>query len=330
MGIRFLCPACGKRVNVKQEQAGLRGFCPKCGAGIDVPLESTLASRKEQDQEASTMAVAKAARANAEAAARPVVDPLRELPDAVWYALPPGAPKPYGPIDGTGLAQWFYENRLSPDSMVWRQDWPDWRSVAEVWPNWKPNSSGLGVGNEPMIDPPADGGAYPMKAVKAESVARPPVISPTAISPTGGAKGAGKAGAAGKPVALPIGGGSKAGVAVAVPVGAGAAGAGKAALPGTVPVPIGTTVPGAGVYYRRRANRAYLTTVAALVLTVVALGAVMIWVLMRGPNPSKKPDSPSSNSTTATSTPAASAPAAVAPAAVAKPASTTSAAASGT
>lgn len=312
MGIRFLCPACGKRVNVKQEQAGLRGFCPKCGAGIDVPLESTLASKKEQDQEASTMAVAKAARANAEAAARPAVDPLRELPDALWYALPPGAPKPYGPIDGPGMAQWFYENRLSPDSMVWRQDWPDWRSVAEVWPNWKPNSSGLGVGSEPMIDPPADGGAYPLKAVKAQSVARPPVISPT-----GGAK---VAGAMGKP----SGGAAKAGVAVAVPVGAA-----SAALPGTVPVPIGTTVPGAGVYYRRRANRAYLTTVAALVLTVVALGAVMIWVLMRGPNPTKKPDA-SSSTTTGTSTTAASAPAAVAPATAAKPASTTSVSASGT
>jgi len=325
MGIRFLCPACGKRVNVKQEQAGLRGFCPKCGAGIDVPTESTLASRKEQDQEASTMAVAKAARANAEAATRPVVDPLREFPDALWYALPPGAPKPYGPIDGTGMAQWFYENRLSPDSMVWRQDWPEWRAVAEVWPNWKPNGAGLGLGHEPNVDPPPDGGAYPLKAVKAQSVARPPVISQV-----GGAAATHKAGLAGKPVAVPIGGAGKAGLAVAVPVGAapvgaGAAGASRAALPGTVPVPIGTTVPGAGVYYRRRANRAYLTTVVALVLTVVALGGVMIWVLMRGPTPTTKPDDSSAKSTSSPATPAV----ATKPAPTTKPVATTSGTAAG-
>lgn len=277
MGIRFLCPSCGKRINVKEQQAGLRGFCPKCGAGIDIPLESQLPSRSEQT--ASTLAVARTARANAAAAeaAANWVDPLHENPAAVWYALPPGAPKPYGPIDGLGLSQWFYEGRLSPDSMVWRQDWPEWLLVSQVWPNWAPNKTGTGPGTgpggEPMIDPPADGSAYPLKAVKAESVARPPVISTKAAGTGTAERGLSK------PVAPTLGGGAK--TAATIP---------KAALPGTVPVPIGTTVPGAGVYYRRRTNRAYMMTVVVLVLIVVALGGVMIWVLTRKPTPKKKPD----------------------------------------
>lgn len=37
MGIRFLCPHCNKRLNVKTFLAGQRGFCPKCGGRIQIP-----------------------------------------------------------------------------------------------------------------------------------------------------------------------------------------------------------------------------------------------------------------------------------------------------
>jgi len=274
MGIRFLCPTCGKRINVKEQQAGLRGFCPKCGAGLDVPLESTLPAKGEaSDQEASTMALAKTARANATAAAtaQPVVDPLHEIPTALWYALPPGAPKPYGPIDGTGMAQWFYENRLSPDSMVWREDWPEWRAVSAVWPKWSPG--GTNPAGEPMIDPPADGGAYKLKAVKAQSVAQPPVIA----TKPGGKASRGLDG----PVAATLGGGK----------------------PGTASGPaFGSTVAGGGVYYRRRSNRSYLTTVVILMLVVLALGGVMIWVIVRDPSPPKPKDNAKPTTATPSST----------------------------
>jgi GYF domain 2 len=42
MGIRFLCPTCGHRLNVKGFLAGKRGVCPQCGAGLDIPLESQI------------------------------------------------------------------------------------------------------------------------------------------------------------------------------------------------------------------------------------------------------------------------------------------------
>jgi len=45
MGIRFHCPTCSHKLNVKAFLAGKRGVCPQCGAGLDIPLESQL--RKE-------------------------------------------------------------------------------------------------------------------------------------------------------------------------------------------------------------------------------------------------------------------------------------------
>ena len=41
MGIRFFCPECGHKMNVKTFLAGKRGICPKCDARVDIPLEST-------------------------------------------------------------------------------------------------------------------------------------------------------------------------------------------------------------------------------------------------------------------------------------------------
>ena len=42
MGIRFFCPHCQSRLNVKSSQAGHAGVCPDCGATVDVPAESLL------------------------------------------------------------------------------------------------------------------------------------------------------------------------------------------------------------------------------------------------------------------------------------------------
>lgn len=42
MGIRFLCPHCDERLNVKAAQAGLMGECPHCHDELTVPFESTI------------------------------------------------------------------------------------------------------------------------------------------------------------------------------------------------------------------------------------------------------------------------------------------------
>ncbi len=40
MGIRFFCPHCKKRLNIKEFLAGKRGYCPECGGSLEVPLQS--------------------------------------------------------------------------------------------------------------------------------------------------------------------------------------------------------------------------------------------------------------------------------------------------
>ena len=42
MGIRFLCPECGHKLNVKSFLSGKRGVCPQCSSGLDIPLESQI------------------------------------------------------------------------------------------------------------------------------------------------------------------------------------------------------------------------------------------------------------------------------------------------
>lgn len=48
MGIRFLCPHCEQRLNVKTAQAGGLGKCPHCHGSITVPKNSTIPSELEK------------------------------------------------------------------------------------------------------------------------------------------------------------------------------------------------------------------------------------------------------------------------------------------
>jgi|GEM_PF-5203398 len=51
MGIRFFCPSCDDRMNVKSFLAGKRGICPKCEAKFDIPMASD--PRAEQKKKKS-------------------------------------------------------------------------------------------------------------------------------------------------------------------------------------------------------------------------------------------------------------------------------------
>jgi hypothetical protein len=46
MGIRFQCPYCQKKLNVKSFLAGKRGICPYCDRGLQIPLESEAGNGK--------------------------------------------------------------------------------------------------------------------------------------------------------------------------------------------------------------------------------------------------------------------------------------------
>lgn len=256
MGIKFYCPSCDKRLNVKSFLAGKGGFCPQCHAKIQIPEQSEPKRPKSADAGGSTVlhqpghAVEAAASApgggtahrngdgysyapvtgagypggagtspasgpqsiasaqfapvtpsapgahpapqggyaapyptpqtpGVPAAGQPamgapvagygayggapqpamaapvsaprapvapvapvaavmpgpaMVDPIAEAPQAVWYVRPPAGGQ-YGPALGEVLRKWMAEGRVSADSLVWREGWPDWRKAAKVFPS---------------------------------------------------------------------------------------------------------------------------------------------------------------------------------------------------
>ena len=237
MGIKFLCHACNRKLNVKTFLAGKRGVCPHCGIGVDIPLnsQSTAGATPKNapaglhepqgaanlEQSASlgqtansgqvampqenqapmavpaTAAPAMATTAPAAVAAPAVATPsqpangqvamptqapvpmpthaplpthaattapvtsgppasspvppaapaqpagtdvLSEAPNAVWYVRPPSGGQ-YGPARGDVMKKWIAEGRVSADSLIWREGWPDWQLAAPLFPSLSKPSS---------------------------------------------------------------------------------------------------------------------------------------------------------------------------------------------
>ena len=70
------------------------------------------------------------------AAGRPEAsgDPLAEAPQAAWYVRSPAGGQ-FGPANREVMGTWIAKGRVSPDSLVWREGWRDWREAASVFPN---------------------------------------------------------------------------------------------------------------------------------------------------------------------------------------------------
>lgn len=167
MGIKFTCPACGRPLNVKLELAGKRGRCPKCQAKIAIPAESAATNSSSEGSQSggsavSSPAVAEAASSLPVGSSTPAVpaagfvavedqptislvsqpagapkganDPISEARQMQWYAMPPGAANQYGPAKGDEFRLWMQEGRITADTLVWRQDWPDWIRAGAVFP----------------------------------------------------------------------------------------------------------------------------------------------------------------------------------------------------
>lgn len=73
------------------------------------------------------------------------LDPIDEAPQAIWYVRPPSGGQ-YGPARGEVMRKWLGEGRVSPDSLVWREGWGDWRTAADTFPS-------LGMVTPPMPAP---------------------------------------------------------------------------------------------------------------------------------------------------------------------------------
>lgn len=49
----------------------------------------------------------------------------------MWYVRPKTGGQ-YGPAAGNMMQQWLDAGRVGPDSLVWREGWPQWKAAAEV------------------------------------------------------------------------------------------------------------------------------------------------------------------------------------------------------
>lgn len=107
MPILCVCPN-GHALRVKDKLAGRLGKCPTCGADFQVPALPA---------------------APAEGGPPPVASSPNDAPaeGAVeWRMARPGGEQ-YGPTVPTVFAQWIAAGRVTPDTLVWRTGWPDWR-----------------------------------------------------------------------------------------------------------------------------------------------------------------------------------------------------------
>jgi|GEM_PF-2054828 len=147
MGIKFKCEHCHRTLNIKEHLAGMRGICPRCQGKIEIPLASTNSSMETPtDATASVMVrTARQEEAGPNAQTGPQeqtgadavagLDPIAEAPDLNWYVAPSGSMTKYGPAPGELMRSWLREGRVSGDSLVWREGWPQWRTASHAFPD---------------------------------------------------------------------------------------------------------------------------------------------------------------------------------------------------
>lgn len=56
---------------------------------------------------------------------------ILEAPGATWYVRPPAGGQ-YGPAPANIFCEWLAENRVTRESLVWRDGWPQWLVAGEV------------------------------------------------------------------------------------------------------------------------------------------------------------------------------------------------------
>jgi hypothetical protein len=90
-----------------------------------------------------------------------------EAPDATWYVRPASGGQ-YGPAPAAIVWQWLIEDRIGHDSLVWREDWPDWLSATQVFSDYF--SGGSGISQTPPGPDPVAMNATTIEPISTESV----------------------------------------------------------------------------------------------------------------------------------------------------------------
>lgn len=173
------------------------------------------------------------------------LDPLSEAPQATWYVRPPSGGQ-FGPAKSDLLRRWITEGRVSADSLVWREDWPDWRTAGGLLP---------GVGEAPAPAP-----------VKAPMPTTAPAYGAPAPSMLAGQP----AGMAGPTAPM---GGMIAGTAVGAPMGA------PMGTPTAGSMIAGAAAPARPVVGRRPRSQYGLLIVIMLALIAILLLVALVYVI---------------------------------------------------
>ncbi|MCL6504508.1 MAG: DUF4339 domain-containing protein, partial [Pirellulales bacterium] len=97
-------------------------------------------------------------------AAGPAADPIATAPQLRWYVVPPGSTSQYGPASGSELAAWIQQNRVPPESLVWREDWPEWQVAGRVLPQLGGVGGSLPAARQPTVVLPLAPGHLPTAA----------------------------------------------------------------------------------------------------------------------------------------------------------------------
>ena len=130
MGIRFICPNCDKKLNVKSHLAGKRGICPDCATRIRIPSEQSAVSSNGEQAATKSYQVAEQAEDKARVPLS-LERCLHEKPDLNWYIRPAGGDE-YGPADNDLLRAWVSENRIGADTELRRDDWLQWKPASDI------------------------------------------------------------------------------------------------------------------------------------------------------------------------------------------------------
>jgi hypothetical protein len=59
------------------------------------------------------------------------VDAISAAPLAKWFVRPPSGGQ-FGPAPGKVLREWIAAGRVTPESYVWREGWPEWQRAWAV------------------------------------------------------------------------------------------------------------------------------------------------------------------------------------------------------
>ena len=310
MGIRFRCPACDKKIHVKDFLAGKRGICPKCDAGVDIPLVSQLppSLKKKSRNRAGAEGKQREARTPATSSSHappgrllgmtelPTVDPLVESPGRGWYVAAPDG-REVGPLPAGDVRGMIEAGDIRAESSVRREDWPQRLVAAAVWPHWK--------GADPFAAPPStartpaglllepDEAMY--EEVRADDdagygppapVPPSPQLPPSSRLPDPLPPGALPAAVDSPTMYLPpaVGRALLSGMAgtTSTPNSASPPAHSAPQAPFSEPPP-DSAAPEAGLYYPRGSNAAFVAAIAILILVVVVVAVAAYHVIVDPP-----------------------------------------------